>query len=71
MKDGKFNGVNPAYPVATNDTIYAGLTKRELFAAMAMQAMLSNHDCVKGFEEISTESAEAADYLLAELERTK
>ncbi len=50
----------------------AGLTKREYFAAMAMQAYVAG-----GFnstftnEELAVLSAKKADALLAELERTK
>ena len=35
------NGENPAYPVPEYTQV-AGLTKRELFAAMAMQGMVAN-----------------------------
>lgn len=42
------NGENPAYPVPEYTSV-AGLTKRELFAAMAMQGILSN----RGYFEIT------------------
>ena len=32
----------PAYPIEAEKTYYLGLTKRELFAAMAMQGMAAN-----------------------------
>lgn len=71
MKDGKFNGGNPAYPVATNDSIYAGLTKRELFAAMIMQGIASNDFKTNVSPCIYTACVRMADALLAELEKTK
>ncbi len=62
-----------AYPVQSGDYgIKNGLTKRELFAAMAMQGILSNSDpqCVSMTEEkISILAAKHADALLLELEK--
>lgn len=58
------------------DTIdYPGLTKRELFAAMALQGMISNHLVVPHFKSSDYETyakgaISHADALLAELERT-
>lgn len=43
-----------------------GLTKREYFAAMAMQAMLSNPHCDAG-DPIGRWAVQRADELLAEL----
>lgn len=45
------------------------LTKRELFAAMAMQGMLS--DPIVGGELVAPSAVGYADALLAELERTQ
>lgn len=50
----------------------AGLTKREHFAAVAMQGLIASwgqHD-VTDFGEIASDAVLAADALLAELERT-
>ena len=63
-------------------TIGGGLTKRELFAAMAMQGLLANRewtDCpinrtpdMKSAEVVIVEMAtDAADALIAELNRTE
>lgn len=60
-KDGNLYGC----PVSSS-----GLTKREHFAAMAMQGLLSsfgNHD-VTDYSEIASDAAMAADALLAALE---
>lgn len=73
MKDGKFNEHLPAYPVATHDSVYAGLTKREIFAAMAMQGFVSNPKNHLDFNpnDDAKYCCDLADALLAELERTK
>lgn len=77
------NGNSPAYPVPFGVTSRVGLTKRELFAAMAMQGILASPDIVtaynqerfiKGdvgtiFERVSQASISYADALLAELEK--
>lgn len=69
------NGDECAFP-ATNDSV-SGLTKRELFAAMAMQGALSSGTEVPvgkeqtRFEVVAQNSVAFADALLAELERTK
>jgi hypothetical protein len=56
------------------EVVEVGLTKRELFAAMAMQAILSNpnEEMVKWDEEFVAHSArEHGDALLAELEKNE
>jgi len=60
--------------------VYTGLTKREYFAAKAMQGLLSNPqikrphpengDMEKQYTEFSNIAVEYADALLAELEKT-
>lgn len=59
----------PAFPLPLgNENIQpecAGLTKREYFAAMAMQGMLANSDCRTW--DVSDDVVRAADALLAEL----
>ena len=68
--------VEPDHP----GSIYPGLTKREQFAAMAMQGILANpsgHQEPEGAEPemmleiVAFASASFADALLAELDRTK
>ena len=59
--------------------VRGGLTKREHFAAMAMQGVLSGvngdadlHNSAEEWkEDVASASVEFADALLAELERTK
>jgi hypothetical protein len=49
---------------------HAGLTKRELFAAMAMQGVLGASNGwpdLSGFPEIARRSVAQADHILAEL----
>ena len=70
------NANSPAFPVITDGHGDPGLTKREYFAAMAMQGILA-----KGFgfkddgpgrvlimlEQVSSASVKMADFLVAEL----
>ena len=58
----------PAYPIEAEKTYYLGLTKRELFAAMAMQGLLSSN-MNGGWEEFSWRSVKHADTLIAELNK--
>ena len=70
------NGDKPASPVKPeviqgNDQVHLGLTKREQFAAMAMQGILANSGdeyVDVGFDLIASHSAEVADALLKELD---
>ena len=59
-----------AYPLSivsgSMGEIY-GLTKRELFAAMAMQGMLSDHTITAPWDAYATMAVGAADALLKEL----
>ena len=74
------NANEPAYPaldhwynVKTNkhEAVGAvGLTKRELFAAMAMQGLIHWQLAYKA-KELAMKATECADALLSELERTK
>ncbi len=66
----------PAFPSAYNgDALIRGspgLTKREFFAAMAMQPLLANAHYVKigaHISEIMSDAIRSADALIAELER--
>ena len=64
------NGENPAYPVPEY-TLVAGLTKRELFAAMAMQGQLAHRNgyTENGYGVIASDAVEFADALIAELNK--
>lgn len=74
------NGQQPkdsdwAFPVINPDNTYAqlGLTKREYFAGLAMQGILSNSshwdDSLKNLQWASKTSVKFADALLKELEK--
>jgi hypothetical protein len=64
------NANDPAYPTPTD----AGLTKRELFAAMAMQGILSNAIILDRHGLTAAETAhnalDFADSLIRALEKT-
>jgi hypothetical protein len=63
----------PAYPhVEHNDDgtywlTHQGLTKRELFAAMAMQGLLSDNSSL-GYLEVARDAVKHADALIYKLE---
>jgi len=59
------NSYEPAFPIAP--VKYQGLTKRELFAAMAMQGLLSNPEV--RYKNIAIDSVEIADALIEELNK--
>lgn len=78
------NGNKPAYPISEEQTdridsnvkIYSGLTKREYFAAMAMQGILANEQlryslCRPGRSGIQIYALQQADALLQELDQNK
>ena len=70
------NSDMPAMPFVEPDhpgSVYPGLTKREHFAAMAMQGLLASagRNSCNSIMDVIAESAIAADALLAELDRTK
>lgn len=66
-----------AFPMGDmrNVKVGGGLTKRELFAAMAMQGLCSTFTIGRDQPELQTATADSAvkyaDALLAELERSK
>jgi hypothetical protein len=63
------NGKQMAFPgQLVNGEVHIGLTKREYFAALAMQGLLANSDIVVSIEEITKESVRYADSLLKTLE---
>lgn len=61
----------PAMPTQTNGgDIYGGLTKREYFAGLAMQAIIAHPRGLAGvWDKAAKDSVLAADTLLAELEK--
>ena len=75
------NGDLPAMPVCYDARMMAayskgeamGLTKREQFAAMAMQGILSAgvNRLTLNYDQLASQAVFYADFLLKELERTK
>ena len=61
----------PAFPI--HGPLFAtGLTKRELFAAIAMHGILANPDCnAKTYEAYAVDGVRYADALLAELAKPR
>ena len=70
-------GCNQAFPVPpetwVGDRGYSypqeGITKRELFSAMALQGMLANQDISHDWKGLQAEAVRQADGLLDELEK--
>jgi hypothetical protein len=60
-----------AYPITDGcgDVLSYGLTKRELFAAMAMQGLIADHENNAPHDVFAEVSVEMADALLKELEK--
>jgi hypothetical protein len=70
----KTKAKEPAFPLISNEgfIINAGLTKREFFAVMAMQAIISNKDGLDiKIERIVESAVDTADALIEELSKTK
>ena len=65
------NGDDPAVPVMDEGEYgqHYGLTKREHFAAMAMQGMLSDSDIKATKDEFAAYAVNMADQLLKELDK--
>lgn len=55
-----------AFP-STRDTQTWGLTKRELFAAMALQGMLANPNLSWAVKDLALDAVESADHLIERL----
>ena len=67
-KETKTN--NSAFPIIAEDYIIdGGLTKREYFAAMALQGLLANDSALITSKVI--DAVKAADALIEELNKTK
>jgi hypothetical protein len=64
---------DPVYPIFEewigNVFSYEGLTKREYFAAMAMQGIISNPNFNNNIQDCAKSSSIAADALIKELEK--
>ncbi len=59
----------PAFPIVNDGHIqYDGLTKREYFAAMAMQGLIASNDKIN-FDEAADFAVEHADELIARLNK--
>jgi hypothetical protein len=70
-KETKANDLS--YRVRKMDTInYTGLTKREYFASMALQGIISNKDGLDiKIERIVESAVDTADALIEELNKTR
>lgn len=65
------NQNEPAFPSPSQYGFGSGLTKRELFAAIALQGMLSRSNINASYQKYAEGSIAVADALLAELEKGK
>jgi hypothetical protein len=64
------NGNDSAYPIAPEQySPEFGLTKRELFAAMALQGLLADPYSTQEFADMASMSVQVADALIAELSK--
>jgi hypothetical protein len=67
------NGNEPAFGHGFSneygDHEVPGLTKREYFAAMAMQGMLANPEIEDSFKTISSSAVDVADYIIEALNK--
>jgi len=68
------NANSAAYPIEARQVTFFGLSKRELFAAMAMQGHLTAEDSLTARalapEELARSAVACADALLAALEKS-
>ena len=78
MENNKTHGDSPAFAKAAFANEYGidapqeGLTKREYFAAMAMQGIIANKDGLDiKIERIVESAVDTADALIDELNKTK
>ena len=56
-----------AYPIVWSGEYYPGLTKRELFAAMAMQGLMARPGMRLSLDHLAMDAVCQADALIAEL----
>ena len=73
MENGKQEAFGFAAQLNNGESIYsAGLTKREYFAAMAMQGILTTtHTYGHNYKAIAIDAVKFADALLKELDKPK
>ena len=73
MKNKETKPNNSAFPIIAEDYIIdGGLTKREYFAAMALQGIISNKDGLDiKIERIVESAVDTADALIEELNKNK
>ncbi len=69
----KTKAKGPAFPLISDEgyIINAGLTKREYFAAMALQGLLTDNESPNSREEFAGYAVKFADALIDELSKTK
>ena len=67
------NCIGPsAFPIVTANDVYStGISKREYFAAKALQGILANTDHNGKYSEYAKDAVKHADALLAELSKTE
>ena len=65
------NSEQPSYPIVgiAFDDKHKGLTKREYFAAMAMQGLLARYNFSSDEDVVARNAVDYADALLSELEK--
>jgi hypothetical protein len=64
------NAKDSAFPFVINNDEYAqGLTKREYFAAMAMQGICQNPSHIGGYLSAAIEAVKQADALIEQLNK--
>lgn len=68
------NADRPAMPLKVSENrgdafYYICLTKREYFAAIAMQGLCASNDYNTRLSDIASDSVRLADFMLAELEK--
>ena len=67
-------GDNPIHPIENAPVYFGGLTKREYFAAMAMQGILSDRDnqgYTWNYEAMAADAVKMADQLIKQLNQIK
>lgn len=60
-----------AFPASRSTSIQLGLTKREYFAALAMQGIIGDHLPEENYQGMAVNAVLAADALIAELSKVK
>ena len=65
--------LDPAFPVKINRSVYTGMTRRDYFAAKAMQGLLAHPNLTVGahFGDIAQKCYCIADFMLAESDKVK